>query len=152
MSTPQKIDQEIITAIINRIQAINSISGEYYYDYANVFDHHPATFTVGELPAVNLREVKEELAKELEANNAIHECGLLIDIDLIIDDPLNVNIREMKADILKSISDDLTWGGLAHTTKYISNVRDKEDSQGNKIADSTIRVKIIYRKNAWSKN
>ena len=155
MAQPTKIDDQIISAMITQFKAI--VSGtEYYNTYdPNVFDNHEAdysTYTVGEKPGINIREVKEELTNELEANSSLHECSLNLEIDLVTDDPQTTNIREIKADILKSIADDLTWGGLAHTTKYVSATRNPEDDQGNKISDATIRIKVIYRKNAWSKN
>ena len=104
-----------------------------------------------EKPAINIREIKEELINEIETNSTLHECSLLVDIELIPCNSDARNIREMKADILKAISEDLTWGELAQSTKYISySINHSNESEA--IPGATIRIKIIYRKNAWSKN
>lgn len=152
MEKPEKKDEEIINQIIERFKNIKA-GEEYYYCYSpNVFDNRTAgSLHKEEKPAINIREIKEELINEIEANSTLHECSLLVDIDLIPGNPYVRNIREMKADILKAISEDLTWGELAQSTKYISYFIN-HSNEIEVIPGATIRIKIIYRKNAWSKN
>ena len=153
MAKPITIDEEIINKMIERFKKIKE-GEEYYYTYSpNVFENrHFSSLKEEEKPAVNIREVKEELINEMEANSKLHECSLIIDIDLILSNTTPRNIREMKADILKSIAADLTWDDFAISTQYISSFRNFRNEHGVVISDYTIRIKIIYRKNAWGIN
>lgn len=152
MSLPNLKDDQIIQAIKTRFESIVAGS-DYNYDFEKVYDNLPsvAAIEADKLRVINLRETNEALdgARE-QANDTIHDIRFAVFIDLIGRGYSPTEIRKMKSDIYKSIGQDLTWGGLAFHTEFISARRNGRDAYENIISDWTIEIDIIFRKLAWS--
>lgn len=153
MSLPQIKDQEIIDAVKARFNSI--VAGDnYYYSYADkVFDNKPNPFEEENLIEINLIDGNEDLLAEQDSTTVLHDLSLDVGIEISLAGTDAVdNRRKIKADILKSIGTDVTWGGLAITTEFEGNENNPIDQMGNKVADLRINISISYRKNAWSNN
>lgn len=144
---PEIKDQEIIDEMINRFSSITAGS-DYYYTPASVIDNRPESksFSQNDLPALNIRDDSEEKAEDIA--DVYHDIFYDVEIDIIAD--AGTNIRKQKADVLKSINQDKTWDGKAFHTEYLGTDRNRVDQMGNKISDATIRIRVHYRKTAWS--
>lgn len=152
MALPSIIDDQIISAIKTRFEAI-AVGSDYYTTFEKVYDNFPniASIEAVKTKIINLRDVSEDkLGEASESSKQLHDIDMLVEIDIIAKGSEAVNIRKMKADILKSIGTDLTWGALAFDTNYISSQRNRKDIYGKYISDLTITIGIQFRKNAWS--
>lgn len=152
MAKPSILDDTIMAAIKTRLTAITA-GDDYYTTFEKVYDNFPnvASIEKTKTKIINLRDVSEDRISEAsEASQQLHNIDMLVEIDVIARGDEAANIRKMKADILKSISTDLTWGSLAFNTTYIGSQRNKKDIYGNYLADLTITIGVQFRKNAWS--
>lgn len=152
MALPNNIDNQIIQAIKTRFESITAGS-DYNYTYDKVYDDFPSVAAIEEskTKVINIRVNYESLDGTREkANDTIHDIRLTVLIDLIARGYSASDVRKMKSDILKSIGQDLTWGGLAFHTEFVNASRNGRDAFDNVISDWTITIDIIYRKNSWS--
>lgn len=151
MSKASIIDHQIIEAMKTRFKAITA-GANYYYTYDNVTDWYTGTISKTEdSPWIDLKDNEEDLLQVQESSEVLHDIDMLVHIDILVIGKSHFeNIRKMKADILKSINVDLTWGGLAFHTTYIGSQRNVIDQLARKVADLRITIGIHFRKNAWS--
>lgn len=152
MAKPSIQDDTIIAAIKTRLEAITS-GADYYTTFDDVYDNFPniASIEKASTKIINLRDLSEDkIGEASEASQQLDDIDMLVEIDIVAKGAEAVNIRKMKADILKSIGTDLTWSAAAFHTRYISSQRNSKDAYGNFISDLTITIGIQYRKNAWS--
>jgi len=151
MALPSIEDDQIIAAMKLRFEAITA-GADYYTTFEKVYDNFPniASIEKAKIKIINLRDVSDDKRGQAESSQSLDDIDMLVEIDIIARGSEAANIRKMKADILKSIGTDLTWGGLAFDTNYIGSQRNRKDIYGNVISDLTITIGIQYRKNAWS--
>ena len=152
MALPQIKDQEIMEAIKTRFLAITA-GADYYTTLAGkVFDNKSTPFDANNLIEINLVDGNEDLLEEQDSAEVYHDLSLDVAIEITLARTAVDNRRKIKADILKSIGTDITWGDLAITTEFLNAENDPTDQMGNKVADLRINISISYRKNAWSNN
>jgi hypothetical protein len=148
MATPTIKDDEILDAIKTRLEAITTTGGSYYNTFTNkVFKNKP---TPMEATGINIRDDSDVLAGSLVSSADLEDIEFDVEIDVVAIGADLQNILKIKADILKSIGTDLAFSGKAYHTQYVGYTRNKFDQLGNKLGDLTIRIKIWYRKTAWS--
>lgn len=153
MGLPTTKDNDIIQAIKTRLAAITA-GAEYNYTYPKVYDNHPQIAGIlndSEALALNIRDVSEEQILGSNGTNYYHDCKLGVEIDIIARGSYTAaNLRSMKADVLKSIGQGVTWGGLAIYTTYLGAQKNRRDAYGEIISDWTIMIEVQYRKREWS--
>lgn len=150
MAKASIIDQQIIEAMKTRFSAITA-GTDYYYAYPSVTDWYTGQIPENKSPAIDIKDDEETLLQTQESSESKHDIEMIVNIDIICISKTHFDdIRKMKADILKSINTDLTWGGLAFHTRFISSQRNVVDQMERKVADMRITVGIHFRKNAWS--
>jgi hypothetical protein len=149
MGTPSIKDYTLLEAIKTRLEAVTATGGSYYNTLLNkVFVNKATPF---ESTGINIRDDADQLNGEFISSTDLEDLEMDVEIDVYAMGSTDYwNILKYKADILKAIGTDLTFSGAAYHTKYIGYQRNKVDQQGNKLGDLTIRIKIFYRKNAWS--
>jgi hypothetical protein len=153
MSLPTIIDHEIITAMKTAFTAVTA-GTEYYNTFSAVYDNFPGDYSkypAGKNKIINIRESSDDLAMVQTSGDLLHDILLTIDIDIIAKNTAAADLRKMKADVLKCIGNNDTWGGRAFYTNYQGMTRNKTNHMGDLISDCTITIAIHYRKNAWSK-
>ena len=152
MALPQMKDSDIISAMIARFSAITA-GADYNYTYDNIDDKFPqagAALEDGEGKNININQSFEENLGELsQGNQVLQDVKMTVEINLL-GAGSSADIRKMKADIMKSIGEDLTWGGNAFYTKFISAQYNKKDIYEHKISDLTITIEVQYRQYAWA--
>jgi hypothetical protein len=144
-------DHEIIEAMKTRFKAI-AAGADYYYTYKHVTDWYTGAYNkTSDSPSLDIKDDEESLLEVQESSETLHDIDMLVHVDIMCHGKNHVeNIRKMKADILKNINTDLTWGGLAFHTTFISSERNVIDQLGRKVSDMRISIGIHFRKNAWS--
>lgn len=152
MALPTLKDNQIIQAIKTRFEAITAGS-DYNYAYEKVYDNFPGIAAIegDKLRVLNIRETDETLnGNRDQSSYPLQDIRLTVLIDIVGRGYNPAELRKMKSDILKSIGQDDTWGGLAIQTYFVSARRNGRDAYENIISDWTIEIDIVYRKTEWS--
>lgn len=151
MSLPSVKDNEIIQALKTRLGSIQTGSN-YKFTPNTVFDNFPdiAAYGEDESYVLNIRDVSDENSLESISSDDLQDISLGVEIDIVARGFTPAQVREMKADVLKAIGSDTTFGGLAFHTKYLGAQKNKRDAYGQVITGWTIMIEIHYRKTAWS--
>ncbi|MBK8609069.1 MAG: hypothetical protein IPL84_03780 [Chitinophagaceae bacterium] len=153
MALPNSLDNQITAAMKTRFESI-AAGGDYNYAYEKVYDDLPggnASVPESIARAINLRDNNQALDGTREqVNDTLHDVRYTKLVDIIGRGYTGAELRKMLNDVMKSIGQDLTWGGLAFHTEFVNARRNGRDAYENIISDWTIEIDIIFRKNAWS--
>jgi len=142
-------EQLLLDALQTRLLTITT-GADYYNTFSpNVFVAKTTPFETNELPGINIQDKTEEFLNASTGADDYAELDLIVEVNIITTGSTAAEVRQMKADVLKSIGTDVTFDALAINTKYIGSERNKADQTGNKIADCSISIGFVYLNKAW---
>jgi hypothetical protein len=141
MPTPKR--ETLVQAVLTRMRAING-AGSYNFNLASSVHEWRATpFTVEELPAIIVRDRRQETEQVL-ANK--HQHQLTFEIECWHTTP--ANLRKLAADVVEAIQSDRRWSGLAYDTDPVDDAVDAKHDGAFKIA-CLLRFHVRYRTNSF---
>lgn len=141
--------QQIVDAIIARLQTINTANG-YATDIGERVEDWPRRFEEAELAeltsgaALGVCDLTAESDRaEREARLTLHQLPVQIRIFATTDTPART-LRAMLGDVIQCVGQDDTWGGLALDSRP---VRDGFiiPSEAMEIAGAAVEIEVSYQ-------
>lgn len=144
--------QQIMTAVAARLAGILVASGYETNLGENVFEWRDPSLQASELPALVYRDISDDRIEILDLMGADShtQMGLTCEIELHGSEGSTTpaTLRSMIADVISAIGTDMTWGGLALFTEYLSD--ETSVGQADKIMGmTTVRIRINYIMKVW---
>ena len=104
-----------------------------------------------EMPCLLIRDLTDEISEE---STGTHRHRLAIELEVQTQSSTGVSAdkiaRRMAADVLKAISIDTTWGGLADWTFFKVPAIEKISLQGDiTFVAAIVRIVVEYETTAW---
>lgn len=144
MSKPISKGEQILEAMKTRF-ALIATGVDYNYTYAGIVLISPASPQTG---GVYINPGSDNI-DDSEISMSLQDITMPVNIDLVeINGVMDRYL--MEADILKSIAQDKTFGGLCWYLKHTESHNDPANQQGDFVCHRRIVVEVTYRKNAFS--
>lgn len=143
--------QLICSAVDARLRTI-LVSGGYNTDLGeNVFEWRATPFEINGLPAMDWRDISEVDSNASTGRDGYHNHALTFQLRVLTAKGKTTanEIREILADIVKAVSVDQTWGGLAIRTDPVSNEMEVEEAE-RIIGGITVTLTITYQTKKWN--
>jgi hypothetical protein len=111
------IQLDILNAILVKLRTVQIANG-YQTDIGNrVFYQHDLPFEYGEAGAINLMDEPEPTVTELKNNRFHSALPIRVEAIAFVNDSTKLATGcNLKADIMKALTEDRNWGGLALDT------------------------------------
>jgi hypothetical protein len=123
--------QQIMTALITRLQTITVANGYETDIGANVNEWHVTNFEEAELPAVDVRDTTESV----EVRGGNHDYTLSIQIETKVSGTTAAaKMRDVIGDVIKAIGTDPSLGSLAQNVRPVQNEIAEIDQKDKRIA------------------
>lgn len=140
------IRQQIMTALIIRLQTITIANGYETNVGGNVNDWHVSNFEETELPAMDVRDVNEST----EVRGSLHQNTLSIEIETKVSGTASATtMRDIIADVVKAIGTDPSFSGLAQNIVPVQNATVELDQKDKRIASVLQSFDILYLTTAF---
>ncbi len=140
------IRQQIMTALITRLQTITVANGYETNVGDNVNDWHVSNFQETELPAMDVRDANEST----EVRGGFHQNTLSVEIETKVSGTTSATImRDIIADVVKAIGTDTSFGGLVQNVLPVQNTTVELDQKDKRIASILQSFDIIYLTEAF---
>lgn len=138
--------QEIVEEMKTRFGTI-SASDDYHTTLSNrVYVNKTAEITNDLKPCVNIWEREGAVHQSVGQDTIVAEIE--VDFHSTNDDGGN-EVRKMKADLLKTVATDVTWGGKATDTVFITSGGPRYNDDDIKKSDGSLKLRVTYRTDAW---
>lgn len=140
------IRQQIVDAILTRMQTILIVNG-YETDLGNnVFEWRTTDLQESELPGLIVRDVSEDVA----VRGGNHVCTLNIEVEAKASGTTSATvIRDIIADITKAIGTDINFSNLVQETEPVENESLGFEQKDKKFSGATMRFNCVYVTNAF---
>lgn len=138
--------QQIINAVIARLQTITTGNG-YSADLgSNIFEWPALNISKNKLPAAIVSDPVDQY-KEYWSSNHV-DRDLRVEIELIAKGTPDI-ARELAGDVLRAIGTDYTFGGLAMETEPVSIELDVKEEE-YLFSGASIALTVKYRTEVWT--
>lgn len=144
--------QDIVAAIVTRLQAINGTGGYHTNFDGNVQQWRVTGIHPNELPCLIVRDTSDEPIQEsIGGGNSYIDHDLTVTISLPLSGTTPEAFRNEIADVYKAIGSDEYWGGLAHFTTPLGDEAVMNQEEG-KYVGVDVHIKIRYRTTKWGES
>lgn len=138
--------QEIVEAMKTRFGGI--VASEDYHTTLNNRVYVNKTSAIGsELhPCINIWEREGMVHQSVGQDTIVAEIE--IDFHSSVEDG-GIEVRKMKADLLKTVATDVTWGGKATDTVLVTSTGPRYNNEDIKKSEGSLKLRLTYRTEAW---